>query len=190
MDEIDRVAYRMSRWRGIGILARGLLSGSAVAGDVLIVGSMNSVASCVCGSMLVSAGWDGTIRLWDVRTGEAVAVLDGHADRVLGVSLSGDGSILASAGRDKTIRLWDVETRKTIATLVGHTGWVECVSFTRDGSMLASASWDRTIRLHRISKLQPLPHEFLSQSRFKGLEVELLPPEPNLLGNRGFRLGE
>jgi WD40 repeat protein len=54
----------------------------------------------------VSASADQTIRLWDVRTREAVAVLRGHEDEVYSVAFSGDGKRLVSGSKDGSVRFW------------------------------------------------------------------------------------
>ena len=72
------------------------------------------------GSLLASAGEDGTIRLWDVETGAHLRTLTGHLRFVYCVAFSPDGKILASGGEDKTIQFWDVETGELIRVLARH----------------------------------------------------------------------
>jgi hypothetical protein len=86
---------------------------------------------------------DGTVRLWDVATGKALAVLPGHGP----IRFSPDGTRLATACRDNTIRLWDVATREEVAELRGHADYVHAVAFSPDGTRLASASGDFTVRV-------------------------------------------
>lgn len=69
-------------------------------------GQIFSVAYSPNGDTLASAGGDGTVRLWDVVTGEERQVLEGHADWVRSVAYSPDGSLLASGSADGTIMLW------------------------------------------------------------------------------------
>ena len=65
---------------------------------------------------------DGTVKLWDVSTGENIATLEGHTDWTQAVAFSSDGTKIASGSNDRTVRLWDVSTQTNIATLEGHTG--------------------------------------------------------------------
>ena len=69
------------------------------------------------GSLLATAGVDGTVRLWDVATRAPVAVLRGHTGVVWRVAFSADGKLLASGSSDKTIRLWDAQTHEQLAVI-------------------------------------------------------------------------
>ena len=59
------------------------------------------------GEVLVSGFDTGTIQLWDVRTGDKIAALDGHTKGVNTLAFSPDGTMLVSAATDGTILLWD-----------------------------------------------------------------------------------
>ncbi|MEB3317945.1 MAG: hypothetical protein VKO39_07390, partial [Cyanobacteriota bacterium] len=60
------------------------------------------------GSRIVSAGADGTVRVWDAKSGKGIGEpLRGHQGLVLSASYSGDGSRIVSAGADGTVRVWD-----------------------------------------------------------------------------------
>ncbi|MXV75685.1 sigma-70 family RNA polymerase sigma factor [Candidatus Poribacteria bacterium] len=59
------------------------------------------------GKVLVSGFDTGTIQLWDVKTGEKIAALDGHTKGVNTLAFSPDGTMLVSAATDGTILLWD-----------------------------------------------------------------------------------
>ncbi|KAF2446395.1 WD40 repeat-like protein [Karstenula rhodostoma CBS 690.94] len=63
------------------------------------------------GKQLASASDDGTIQLWDVRSGELRRIIKGHSGQVCDVAFSSDGKQLASASSDKTVRLWHVGSR-------------------------------------------------------------------------------
>jgi WD40 repeat protein len=96
---------------------------------------------------LASGGDDGTVQLWDPRTGACLATLQGHSGRVNSVSYSPNGRCLASAGEDGTVRLWDAQTGDPRAILRGHSDWVRSLSFSPDGRYLATGGDDGAVRL-------------------------------------------
>ncbi|MYI93394.1 T9SS type A sorting domain-containing protein, partial [Candidatus Poribacteria bacterium] len=120
-------------------------------------GRVESISFSPDGTTLVSGGgfMDGTIRLFDVSTGENIKTLTaGHRyPEVKSVAFSPDGNTLASGGGswEKTIHLFDVSTGENIRTLSGHTGDVYSVLFSPDGTTLASESRDGTILLWELN---------------------------------------
>jgi WD40 repeat protein/predicted Ser/Thr protein kinase len=128
--------------------------------------SVDSVVFSPDGSLLATAGaYDNRIRLWNPRTGEAVAVLYGHEDQngvnggVYQLAFSPDGKLLASGGGDGTVRLWDADRAspsfgQQLAVLQGHSDWVDSVAFSPNGAFLVSASdRDGTVRLWSIGEI-------------------------------------
>ncbi len=59
---------------------------------------------------------DNALRLWDVSTGECVAVLKGHSDDICNVIVLPNGRLL-SWSMDGSLRLWDTDSGDPIATL-------------------------------------------------------------------------
>ncbi len=103
------------------------------------------------GSRLASGGDDGSIVLWDAKSGEAIgSPLLGHRGKIFSLAFSPDGSLLASGSEDRTVRLWNTATRTLVhGPLAGHQtwplgfeSWGLTVTFSPDGLMLASAAKD------------------------------------------------
>jgi WD40 repeat protein len=87
-----------------------------------------------------------TVRLWDARTQEQLAVLP--LGRIAyGLAFSPNGTRLATACQDNTIRLWDMASREEVVELHGHTDYVHAVAFSPDGTKLVSCSGDHTVRI-------------------------------------------
>jgi WD40 repeat protein/uncharacterized caspase-like protein len=84
----------------------------------------------------------GTVKLWDVTSGQEIGALQGHGKGVTSVAFSRDGRLLASGGTDNTIRIWDLATKQELRTLAGHSANIESIDFSPDGRLLASASDD------------------------------------------------
>jgi len=69
------------------------------------------------GRLLAGGADDGSVWLWETRTGRLLATLQGHTDLVFGVALSADGRMLASGSFDGTVRLWDATSGACLGTL-------------------------------------------------------------------------
>jgi serine/threonine protein kinase len=97
------------------------------------------------GSRALSAGHDGTLRLWDVASGKELRCFRGHQAAIWCTALSPDGCLALSGSSDQTMRLWDVATGKELLRFQ-HPFWVMAVAFSPDGRRALSGSY-KTIRL-------------------------------------------
>jgi WD40 repeat protein/serine/threonine protein kinase len=110
------------------------------------------------GRMLVSAGNDGRILLWDVASGTVVRRLLGHGRGVLAARFSADGSRVVSAGFDYTVRVWDVGEHEERHLRLGHTAAAYGVAFDPRGRFVASAGIDGSLRLWDLATGDGVAH--------------------------------
>ncbi|KAL7547346.1 hypothetical protein ACHAWF_010662 [Thalassiosira exigua] len=68
------------------------------------------------GHLLLSAGLDGTCKVWSVDKRRCMRTYEGHSAAVRDVQFNLDGSKFVSASFDRFLRLWDVESGKVLGT--------------------------------------------------------------------------
>jgi WD40 repeat protein len=110
-------------------------------------GRVNAVALTPDERRAVSASDDGTLKVWDVASGDPVRTLEGHTLGVNAVALTPDGRRAVSASDDGTLKVWDVASGALLRTLKGHTLGVNAVALTPDGRRAVSASDDDTLKV-------------------------------------------
>lgn len=114
--------------------------------------SIGRIAWSSDGNLLATPSSDGTIRLWNPRTGEPKGVLGEHVGGAISVSFDPEGHLLASAGdTDERIKLWEVATGRMLRTFKGHEYGVNTVSFNAIDHTLASGGKDYAIKLWEAS---------------------------------------
>jgi formylglycine-generating enzyme required for sulfatase activity/WD40 repeat protein len=91
------------------------------------------------GTRLLSAGRDGTARIWQVATGEQEQVLSGAGGAVLAAAFSPDGDLLALGGEGNRVILWDSTGSRASRELLVRARQVWSVEFSPDGAQLLTA---------------------------------------------------
>ncbi|RKT09228.1 WD-40 repeat-containing protein [Streptomyces sp. 1114.5] len=106
--------------------------------------------------LLVSAGRDHTVRLWDLsdsRQPRPVGLIDTHD---AGLALSSDGRLLATVNTGDSVQLWDVSDPANpvaVATLANTHG---SLAFSPDGHALAAVDQDRSELWNLTDPRQPV----------------------------------
>ena len=103
------------------------------------------------GSRLLSAGQDGTIKVWGATTTSPIVSFNRHLGGSKSAKFSPDGTMVVSGGNDNTIKIWDAtqtgQVNAPLFTLTGHTNDVVSVAFSPDGNTIASGSWDGNVKI-------------------------------------------
>ncbi len=111
--------------------------------------AVRSVAVAPNGRILATGAGNGTVRLWQVDTGERIGLLQGRT-ALYSLVFSPDSKLLAGGADNGTVRLWQVDDGERLDTLKGQKKRVRSVAFSPDGTMLAAGSDDQSIRLWRV----------------------------------------
>jgi len=99
----------------------------------------------------LSASWDGTLRLWNLKTGETRRRFQGHKKDVLSVAFSSDNRQIVSGSRDHTVKVWNTVgvCKETMDGQNAHSDWVTCVRFSPNAEdpVIVSAGRDKIVKV-------------------------------------------
>ena len=110
---------------------------------------VKSVVFSPDGNTLASGNYDGTIKLWDVRTRKATRTIQEHIDSVCALAFSSDGQILASGDNKGIIQLWCPYNGRRLECFKEHTDAINSLVFSTDSKTLVSASSDGYIMIRQ-----------------------------------------
>jgi WD40 repeat protein len=125
---------------------------------------------------VVTAGDDGTIRVWETQTGRQIRSFahrsSGDSETtpwIRGFALSPDARLAASSSLDDTVRLWDVGTGQEIYRLPGHgrLGGHRTLAFTSDGRRFVSWGDDMRVYLWDVATGKAVEEYLLQPSGVK-----------------------
>ena len=102
-------------------------------------------------TLLVSAGQDHTVRIWDFPHRTAIKAFRGHGGSVHAASILTDGKAVLSAAHDGVVREWSIDNYEELRTLQGrilsgHQDAILGAAYSKDQKQIITASRDRTAR--------------------------------------------
>jgi WD40 repeat protein len=155
--------------------------------QLFILGTHSGGASAVGllpdGITVFSAGWDNTVRLWDLESRRQVGLLP-HAGPVTGAACSPDGHWLVTGTYTKNIknplRLWDLATRREAAVLATNFWLRPTLVFSPDSKLLAFADIDTGVHLWNVAARQEITN-FPAFWPWQGLIGMAFSPDGNTL---------
>jgi WD40 repeat protein len=104
--------------------------------------------------IVASGSKDKIIRVWNIKSGQCLMELAGHAKEVSCLAVYAE-NILISGSYDKTIRVWDTTAGKCITTIDAHADSVNAV-IKISNDLFATASDDKTIKIWKVVKTRTL----------------------------------
>jgi WD40 repeat protein len=114
--------------------------------------AINSLVVVPQENLLITAGDEPTIKIWQIGNLEQVPTLTlkntliGHTDTISALAMSSDRQLLVSGSWDKTVRIWRISTGELLKTLVGHDILISAIAITTDGKTIISGSKDGVIK--------------------------------------------
>ena len=106
-----------------------------------------SMAFSPRGDIIATGSVERVVKLWDIKSGDCLATLEGHEYPVLALAFSPDGDKLVSGSGDTTLMIWDIENRAKdpLHHLKGHGFYVKTCDWDPQGNRIVSGSVDSNI---------------------------------------------
>ncbi|KAI9717471.1 MAG: superkiller [Chrysothrix sp. TS-e1954] len=98
-----------------------------------LAGPVRAVKFSPAETFLAAAGDGRIVALYSTRSGEQVALLEGHTSWVFDLDFNANGTLLVSGGWAGEVRVWDVERRECVSVVKGDEG--------KEGSGAGAAVW-------------------------------------------------
>ncbi|KAG2052498.1 WD40 repeat-like protein [Suillus hirtellus] len=102
---------------------------------------------------MVTASYDRTLRIWDLKKGVMLKKIEWHSGWVSALAVSRDGQLIASGDLHGVVTVWHGETGErltgNVENYVRYTDYNRILSldFSPDGKVLATGSTDKTLKL-------------------------------------------
>ncbi|MEZ5324645.1 MAG: PQQ-binding-like beta-propeller repeat protein [Verrucomicrobiales bacterium] len=114
------------------------------------------------GKRILSAGDDGTARLFNNQGGEELSIFR-HEGDVARAIISPDGRYAATASADFTGRILNAVTLEPVGQVLDHNNELKCIDISPDGRLVATGGADNRARIWSIpngeSQGRPLVHD-------------------------------
>ncbi len=114
-------------------------------------GPVRAIAFLPDHQRLVSGGYDGIVRIWDLESGHVLSTLQAETqDEVRAVAVSADGTRVAVC-QDRTVRIWSLATQTLERSVDYGEAHAAAIAFAPDGQTLAVGDDSGLVKLWNVS---------------------------------------
>jgi len=104
------------------------------------------------GDFVLSAGWDGKLRVHDAATGQPLSSLAASPKPLSCCAFAPDGRHWMSGSMEGLLGIWDGVSHQAMTNFLAHTRPISSIAFSPDGQTLLTASWDRQVSVRKAGK--------------------------------------
>jgi WD40 repeat protein len=103
------------------------------------------------GRTAVSGSDDGTLRVWDIETGESLRILQEQSGSVEALAVMPNGEQVLAAVGDGSLRLWDLSTGSILYSWqTHHARSINAIAVTPNAQLAISVSNDGTLKIWNL----------------------------------------
>lgn len=97
--------------------------------------------------ILISGGYDGYIKIWDLNTGKVIKKLYADKESILEFDMSADQSILAATCLDRKVRVWNLEKGTMIRKFQPSFNTVYSLRFGKENQVLLTGAYQNELKV-------------------------------------------
>jgi WD40 repeat protein len=127
---------------------------------------------------------DGSIRYWNVETGEVTRTIAAHQTAIQALAVDAARNLVATGGLDGKLRLWRLSTGEPIREIAAHDTHIQGLAFHPQRDGIFSSGLDGTIRSW-ILRTGDKRHEFVA-SHSVGPGKLAMHPTRDLIASTGY----
>ena len=108
-------------------------------------GPVEEIAFSPDGKLLITAGGEHAVRIWDLNAGKAIRAITGLEEEIRNVSFMPDGKKVVGVTADNVIHIWDISSGKLLQQNTNYIDNLFIVTLSPIGNMAATGASDRRV---------------------------------------------
>ena len=141
-------------------------------------GSIHGLAVAQKSNIIVSGGFDPSLKQWDLPTGHLLTTVTYENDSISAIAINESIGLIVIARDDGLLTMWELGSEKKLGLLMGNTSLLECLAISNSGEFVVAGCADGKIKIWQLPTttfsifLEVTPH--LELSAHNGQVMDLL----------------